>query len=109
MFVTGVCVNNINSVTNPQIKIKNFQKDITSSIVSSLKFRNYLFVRQSMVKERWYRHPVGFGRKGLSQLFEGFFKVRSPGWVGVGKVRMFQSNNYILLAAPPRVRNGHKH
>ena len=24
-----------------------------------------------MVKERWYRHPVGFGRKGLSQLFEG--------------------------------------
>jgi hypothetical protein len=61
-----------------------------------------------MVKERWYRHPVGFGRKGLSQLFEGFFKVRSPGWVGGGEVRMFQSNNYILLAAPPRVRNGHK-
>ncbi len=25
-----------------------------------------------------YRHPVGFGRKGLSQLFEGVFKVRSP-------------------------------
>ena len=23
-------------------------------------------------------------------------------------MRMFQSNNYILLAAPPRVRNGHK-
>ncbi len=53
-------------------------------------------------------HPVGFGRKGLSQLFEGFFKVRWPGWVGGGKVRMFQSTVYIWLAAPPCVRNGHK-
>jgi hypothetical protein len=34
---------------------------------------------------KWYRHLVGFGRKASSQLFEGFFKMRSPGWVEEGK------------------------
>jgi hypothetical protein len=56
---------------------------------------------------RWYRHFVGFGRKASSKHFEGFFKVKSPGWVeeeerGRRKVWTVQKTTSEQLL-PPRV------